>query len=103
MLTANVGHGQDVADRGNASLSAARANVPSAPPAKIAAISRRSARGSIRRFPGAAPAGRVLLTEGPGTDGISRLAGDSGNAESSFVTVRSAGQKPSAAASGGSG
>src|SRR6266568_7554841 len=46
ILTPNVGHGHAVAGCGNASASAARASVPSAPPAKIAAISRRSARGS---------------------------------------------------------
>ena len=45
MLTPNVGHGHAVAGCGNASASAARASVPSAPPAKIAAISRRSTRG----------------------------------------------------------
>ena len=49
MLTPNVGHGHAVAGWGNASASAARASVPSAPPAKIAAISCRSTRGSIRR------------------------------------------------------
>src|SRR5450756_3157218 len=49
MLTANVGHGQDVAECGKASASTARARVPGAPPAKIAAISRRSARGSMSR------------------------------------------------------
>ena len=46
MLTTNVGHGQPVAGWGNASASAARARVPIAPPAKIAAISRRSSFGS---------------------------------------------------------
>src|SRR5262249_10021552 len=52
MLTANVGHGHAVAGCGNASASAARASVPSAPPAKIAAISRRSTLGSTRRARG---------------------------------------------------
>ena len=47
MLTPNVGHGHAVAGCGNASASAARASVPSAPPAKIAAISRRSTLGML--------------------------------------------------------
>ena len=57
MLTANVGHGQAVAECGNASASAARARVPSAPPAKTAATSRRSALGSATGR-GCAEAGR---------------------------------------------
>jgi hypothetical protein len=49
MLTPNVGHGQDTGECGNASASPARAAVPSAPPAKMAAIPRVSTRGILRR------------------------------------------------------
>src|SRR6202035_1845962 len=45
MLTANVGHGQAVPGCGMASASPARSRVPIAPPAKMAATSRRSTRG----------------------------------------------------------
>src|SRR5580693_679780 len=73
MLTANVGHGQAVTGCGNASASAARSSVPSAPPAKIAATSRRSTLGSIRRASGPvrAPAAR------PGADDPARSPGGS--------------------------
>jgi len=47
MLTPNVGHGHAVAGCGNAAASPARASVPSAPPAKMAATSRRSTLGML--------------------------------------------------------
>ena len=49
MLTANVGHGHCAAGSGNAVLSAARASVPTAPPAKTAATIRRSGMGEPGR------------------------------------------------------
>src|SRR5579859_6652839 len=70
MLTPNVGHGQAVAECGNASARAARSSVPRAPPTKIAAISRRSARGRTsleRRGGGAAPAAGSPRPDGYGT------------------------------------
>src|ERR1700733_12862915 len=73
MFTANVGHGHAVAECGNASASAARARVPIAPPAKIAAISRRSARGSASR---ARPSGE----EAPaGSDGYGTATSAAGS------------------------
>src|SRR6476620_7019848 len=66
MLTTNVGHGQPVAGWGNASASAALARVPIAPPAKIAAISRRSSFGS---HPAGDPGGAVVTAWGrPGAE-----------------------------------
>ena len=65
MLTPNVGHGHAVAGCGNASASAARASVPSAPPAKMAAISGRSILGTTARVISGSP-----LTTPPGITGM---------------------------------
>src|SRR5580658_2088339 len=97
MLTANVGHGHDVAEWGNALLRAARSSVPSAPPAKIAAISCRSACGSTLRFRAPGTDGSALPEERPGSGGKMRSADDSATRQSSFDTVKSVVQKPSAA------
>src|ERR1700748_3636304 len=70
MLTPNVGHGHAVAGCGNASASAARASVPSAPPAKMAAISGRSILGTTARVISGSP-----LTTPPLPGFLNSLAG----------------------------
>ena len=88
MFTANVGHGQAVAACGNACARAARASVPSAPPAKMAATVRQSARGSTSRpRPGRGGGGAASASGGPaaspGTEAALEAAGSGTRNDSS--------------------